>query len=461
MIRGRRVRGRIPWCAGLDGETLAFMSSTLTPFRISGATAASIVSALMIAACAAPDGRTSGPTGTGGVGGSGTGGVAGQAGGGGGAGGAGTGGSGTDGGLGSGGGAGTGGAGGGAGGRGGGSEVDAGAPGDAPGGRSDLVVQPWDGGASCGMTTTTIGYSPKTPDVIIAFDVSGSTSKGFGTGTRYTTARDALTPLVTMYQDRIRWGYEEFPMRPCQGKACPDKLCSQFPGDQGSCADVVTVTPEINNATMVNKYINNMVNPFCGGGYGTPTRGAMRFVHDFYKALKDGIAERYVLLSTDGEPTTCGQGDCELVVQEIKALLTSGIKTIVLGVSEEVGGSACLDRLAQAGGAPRPGGPPHFYPGKDPSLLKMYMEQIVTGLAKPSCSIDLTSTPPDPSRVAVFFDTNQIPWDPTHTDGWDYAPGSMTKILIYGSHCTKLQAFMVKDIAVRYGCPPCGGTVSC
>ncbi len=403
--------------------------------------------------CAAPDGRTGGG-GAGGTGGSaGSGGTGGGASPGGDAGAGRSDGSGGPMDAGSGGGGSSGGAGGsggsaGSGGGGGGPITD--------GGNGDFSVSFPDGGATCGQMTTPVPFSPKTPDVIIAFDVSGSMGQPFGSGgSRYTTERDLLTPLVTMFQDKIRWGYEEFPMKNC-GQPCPDKLCMPFK----SCADKVLVEPAFKNAAMVNRYIEGKV--LCGsGGPNTPTRGALRQIRDFYASFKDGVTERFVLLSTDGEPNICGNPDCGLVIEEVKGLLAAGVKTLVLGVSEEVQASSCLNQAAQAGGAPRPGGPPYFYPGNSPAALEMYLRQIITGIAKPSCSIDLTSTPPDPTRVAVFFDTAQIPWDPTHTNGWDYAPGTKDKILIYGSHCAKLEGFMVSDIHVEYGCPPCGGTVSC
>ncbi len=58
----------------------------------------------------------------------------------------------------------------------------------------------------------------------------------------------------------------------------------------------------------------------------------------------------------------------------------------------------------------------------------------------------------------------QVPRDETRKNGWDFVAGGagpMTRIQIFGSYCTKLEGFGVKDIGVRYGCPPCGGTVSC
>jgi hypothetical protein len=214
--------------------------------------------------------------------------------------------------------------------------------------------------------TTPIPYSPKTPDVVIAFDQSGSMKQAFGSGTRFSAVRAALKPLVSRYQDRVRWGYEEFPSD----------------GDGTGCAaSLVCVSPALMNAAAVNAAIDGagpncpagpapppppptcpagytlMGNQCCmssgfgtscmglpgaPGGGGTPTPVGLRHVRDFYSSFMDGIKERYVLLSTDGEPNcgVSGAGDitkiCSEAVDQIKMLLADGVKTIVLGVSEEV-----------------------------------------------------------------------------------------------------------------------------
>jgi len=318
-----------------------------------------------------------------------------------------------------------------------------------------------DGSKTCGEQRSPIGYSPKTPDVVIAFDSSGSMiTNRFpqgGTETRLAVEQRVLRDVVQRYQDRIRFGYEEFPINGAAEQCRPG-------GDTNCCASRVAVSPDLMNFTKV----DTAMKP-CGGApscstsrIGTPTPDSLRVCREFYGTLNDGIAERFVLLSTDGEPTcvpagTPGADACSAAEEQVKALAAAGIKTVVLGVSEEVAASNCLNRLALAGGVPRPGGPPHFYPGSDPAQLATYLDQIVTGIAKPSCLLDLTSAPPDPLKVAVYFDNKEVPWDPTHMNGWDYDAGSKTRVIIYGSYCTNLQGFLVKEIAVVYGCPPCTG----
>ncbi len=334
---------------------------------------------------------------------------------------------------------------------------------DAP---KELVVVSPEGGQTCGMTTTKIPHSPKTPDVIISFDRSGSMYERFGANmNRFEAERDILMPLITMYEARIRWGYSEFPAsRTC----APNVFC---------CVDAAVVTPMAGNAVRINERIRNAMD---GAGQGTPTPLGLKRVADHFAGLADGVKERWVLLSTDGQPNCAlnGQSEtascttdpmgtvscpysCTQSVDQVKALAGMGVKTVVLGVSRDAFGT-CLERMAQAGGAPRPGGGPAYYPAANPDELRKHLESIIGGIATPTCFVDLTTAPADPSRVAVFFDQAEVPWDPTHTNGWDYdPPGTFTRVRVYGSYCSKVETFTVSTIDVRYGCPPCTGTAAC
>ncbi len=366
-----------------------------------------------------------------------------------------------DGGTGTGGGSGAGGGGGGAGsgsggsghgGTGGGSSSTGGAGG---GGASGSGGSRPDGGAaadvrSCGEETTQVPHAPKTPDVLIAFDRSASMGGKFGSGTRLSVESQLLGALLDEFQGRVRFGYIEFPIDSDRPGICPQGIIDCH-------SDCVAVEPALDKAAAIKAIIARAGETT--GGTGTPTRDVLKRSREFYAGFMDGIRERYVLLSTDGEPT-CGD-TCPQVVAEVTALAGAGVKTVVLGVSEDVANSACLEMFAMTGGAPRPGAPPSYYPASDPDRLRQYLRDIIGGIAKPTCFVDLTSTPVDPKRVAVFFDGVQIPWDPMHRDGWDYAPGSTTRIVFYGSYCRNLEGFTVMAIDVRFGCPPCGGTVGC
>lgn len=311
---------------------------------------------------------------------------------------------------------------------------------------SDRVVS-WDGsGPSCGAVTVPVEYKPVTPDVLIVFDRSGSMNDKFGGGTRYTAERDALTELVTMYENKIRFGYEEFPLKESCGKDC----CQ---------AGKVIVPPALANAKAVNDAINNAM-----PNGRTPTPSAIRNAREFYATFKDGITDRFVLLSTDGKPNCSFEAKpigepeaCDLLVPEVSKLLAeNGVRTIALGVADDGTLGMCLERVGAMGGAPRPGAPPSYFPAADAAALKKALTDIIGSIAVPTCSMDLTSPPPDPNKLVIVFDGMIVPWDPSHVNGWDYAVGSTTRINLYGSYCTALSGGKVGKIEAKFGCPDDG-----
>lgn len=258
-----------------------------------------------------------------------------------------------------------------------------------------------------------------------------------------------------MYQDRIRWGFEEFPVQAPLGG-----LLQFCPASAHCCAGTdVLVKPALMNAMPINAAMADN----SGTRTATPTHAALKMVLAFYRGFMDGVKERYVLLSTDGAPNCQGVSNaCGETESVVTMLRSDGVQTIVLGIDADAStAAACLNRLALAGGVPRPGGPPHYYAADDPAALEMYLKEIIGGLAKPSCFVDLTMAPPDPSKVAVFLDGKQIPWDPARMNGWHYDPANPLRIVIYGSHCKAVQSHSVKDIGVQFGCPPCTGTAGC
>jgi len=367
---------------------------------------------------------------------------------------------------------------GGNGGRGGGGGPSGGSGGGptAPDAGLDYVGSDYNGsGMTCGMQTSPVPYTPTIPDVLIVFDRSGSMSGMFGSGTRYTVEAMILKDLVAKYEDRIRFGFSQFPSK-------GDSM-----GQSGCSADAVSVGVDFKTSAAIAAAIDAAA-PVGGS---TPTAGALRAARQYYAGLMDGIRDRYVLLSTDGAPSCRVDGSpagtscmgttivvqaCEDAAVETAMLAAAGVKVVTLGVGNQLSSGSgfaglicpgatmfpdCLEKLSSMGGAPRPGGPPSYYVAEDPDQLRKALEDMLTGVVKPSCTIDLTSAPVDPNLVAVFFDSTQIPRDPSHTNGWDWEPGSKTRINIYGPACNRLQSFAVKVTEVRFGCPPCGGTVSC
>ncbi len=323
-----------------------------------------------------------------------------------------------------------------------------------------------EGGMTCGDQTMPLPFEPTTPDVLIVFDRSGSMNGKFGTGTRYTVEAMVLKEVVAAYETRVRFGFSQFPSK---GGVCPAGYA------MSCCADRPSVEVGFGNAAAISKAIDD-AGPVNGN---TPTSEALRFAREYYENLVDGIRARYVLLSTDGQPTCDIMGassnppfgggmttwkGCDDAKAEAAKLAAMGVKVIALGVAinETMGGFFkpldCLEDIAQMGGAPQPGAPPSYYDAKDPVTLRSALDSILGGVTKPSCLIELTAPPPDPTKVAVFFDKRQIPWDPTHVNGWDFEPGTTDKIRIYGASCAEIEGFRVMTVDIVFGCKPCSGT---
>ena len=302
---------------------------------------------------------------------------------------------------------------------------------------------------TCENQVNPLDYAPKIPDVLIAFDRSGSMYNEFGSGTRFSVEVEILKDLVADFQDKVRFGFEQFP-KDTSVSACD-------PNGPGCCADPVSIEPSLQNGTDLHQALDKAGT---GSATQTPTGPALRACREFYQRnAVEAAGERYVLLSTDGQPncSATNYGNSNLAadeaVNEINLLRQQGIKTIVLGVSEDSFGTA-LERMAVAGGAPRPGGNPSYYPASNPEELRKQLEAIIGTIAKPTCFIDLVNEPADRNLVSVHFDGVEIPKSPSHADGWDYESASSRRLVVYGPACTKLESFGVQKIEVFFGCAP-------
>src|SRR5436190_14222978 len=62
----------------------------------------------------------------------------------------------------------------------------------------------------CGETHT-LDFQRRPADVLILFDRSESMLTEFSTGTRYSVVAERLGELVDVYQDKLRFGFQQFP----------------------------------------------------------------------------------------------------------------------------------------------------------------------------------------------------------------------------------------------------------
>jgi hypothetical protein len=333
------------------------------------------------------------------------------------------------------------------------------------GGRQDAVALVPDGGPTNSLGCSfkaTVPLVPQPADLLVLLDRSGSMDTAFGSGTRLQAVASELTDVVTAFAEHVRFGYQELPGRQgCSGQA-----------GAGCCASAPTVGVAADNVAAVVAAIA-AASPVDGN---TPTAAALRAADGYYDALADGIDNRYVLLATDGAPNCTLAGDlsagnpsnvgaCADALAEVAALVSAGVRVIVLGVGPDLaadttGEATCLDALAHAGGAAASPGSPGYYSASDPVELQLAIEQIFGGITRPSCVLPFRSGVVDTTAVALYLDGQQIPR--TSQNGWRLDTSVTPPVArVTGVYCDEIQAFQVKTIEARFGCPPCIDILEC
>jgi hypothetical protein len=320
-----------------------------------------------------------------------------------------------------------------------------------------LFPQP-PGANKCPNASWDVAFQRHLADVLVLFDRSGSMATEFGDGTRFSVAAALLTDLLGAYQDKLHFGFQAFPAKDeCAGHAT------------GCCAGPPSVVVGSLQAESVTAAIDDAA-PVSGS---TPTAEALRLALGYFHKLDDGVADRYLLLATDGRPS-CGAdgqladadvldakgarigGACFDAIKAVTELTSSGVKVIVLGIGpgldDDPGGvPSCLEDLAAQGGLPHEEGQPAFYSGADPSRLESALQQIFAGAARPSCQLVLSQPPLDVADVGVLLDGVEIP-----RQGWMFSPTDSRTIVITGEYCHRVMRFEVSKLEVRGGaCPPC------
>jgi len=280
------------------------------------------------------------------------------------------------------------------------------------------------------------------PSVVIAFDRSSSMSTPFGDSTRLRVAQQAVRDAVRTYQGGVLFGYQEFPTG--------DTMCM---GGAGCCASRPTL-PVLSNYDQIDSKMNECeMRGNCSTAASTPTAEALERCRAAFTSTGNSASDGYVLLVTDGEPS-CPRGrnmmtPCEDANFEATTLNNiSGVKTVVVGVGEDVAHSECLNDLASAGGMPRPG-MLRYYAGRDPFLVRQQVGDAVEMVARRNCHIDVLS-PPDPAEtVTMSFAGRKIERDPTGKNGWNFDGNTTISISVFGDACQQLAKGQVQNRDIK------------
>ena len=275
-----------------------------------------------------------------------------------------------------------------------------------------------------------------TADVLVLLDRSGS--MGARSGARSTKWNDAATAVkaTVAASTGLSWGLKLFPTG---GQRCGASGTVEVPVSAASADNIRTA-------------IDGAGPPMAPLGDGTPTTATVMAATAYLKSLTFPFP-RYIVLATDGAPTcqadnpdTRDEAGAIAAIQEATA---AGFKTFVIGIATATADVDTLNRMADAGGAPRPGAT-RYYPAANRAELSAALDTITSGLI--TCVFPLAHRPPDPSFVTVTVGSAPILRDLSHTQGWDYINAGAA-IQIYGAACESLKRGTVQGAGIYYGCP--------
>ncbi|MCL2825766.1 MAG: VWA domain-containing protein [Polyangiaceae bacterium] len=217
----------------------------------------------------------------------------------------------------------------------------------------------------------------------------------------------------------------------------------------------------------------------------TPIIGAlMRSYNYFHENAADFEGNRFVVLLTDGSET-CDKDNKEFLLEKVELAAAIGIRTFVMGVPGSEGERSFLSQIAKLGEtAPED----CSFSATDPTVGNCHMDMTdesltfadelsknleKISLVALSCVIDVpepkSGETVKPDMVNVIYweggvesddiadgivpqDYNTECSDPKN-QGWQYAPGDQSKIVLCGELCEKVKNDNKAIVAVTLDCP--------
>lgn len=200
--------------------------------------------------------------------------------------------------------------------------------------------------------------TPRCPNVLIAFDVSGSMrSPAFaadgGVSTRWQVGRDAIRALVQSADPSLRLGLELFGDVSFGGTVCSISPATCSYPQQTACN---SVTCGYDTRSAISAVVDRLTTASIAGN--TPTGPAVDTAAT-RDDMKDATRPRYLVLVTDGEPFSCVSGSSDPYLVALAAITSIrqglGVRTFVLGFGDSSSFAAKLAGMATAGGTAPPG----------------------------------------------------------------------------------------------------------
>jgi hypothetical protein len=293
------------------------------------------------------------------------------------------------------------------------------------------------------------------PDILILLDASGSMnndtddftcSAGCGAESKWAQVTPALDALVARNESTVNWGLKMF--------ADTDILCGVSTGIAVPVAkmNASPIAAAIAARTDANGGLRN--------GSRTPTRAAVTAAATYLADLDDGNP-KMILLLTDGAPNCPAAGadsaadDSAAAVEAVADAHARGVATVVVGIAT-AGGPAekALGDMALAGGRPRAGATPAYYPLSNIADLGNTLTPLIT--TPPDCVLTLPPRPAGADWPPIGLRVNgaEIPYDADHRDGWDWTDPSRTSVRLYGAFCDDFIAGRIETVTIDFFCEP-------
>lgn len=218
------------------------------------------------------------------------------------------------------------------------------------------------------------GCEPEPPNFLLTLDRSGSMTGKVGTKTKWQIAVDAVNKLTTNYQNKMRFGLSLFPDHDTSTPCNQTKTISVpvAPGKE-------TTIQNLLNASLVSSNVNYPK------GKMTNLYNAVVQDNGHQPPLNDPTRKNFVVLLTDGAQN-CGDKTTadNNTVTLLQNMYNQGIGTFVIGFGSGIDATA-LNKFANAGGYPKPGGGNKFYDAQDEASLNTALEMIAEQATSLQC----------------------------------------------------------------------------
>jgi hypothetical protein len=291
---------------------------------------------------------------------------------------------------------------------------------------------------------------------MFVIDRSGSMVRTFNGGpTKWDALRRGLAASLPAVDQTMAIGAYLFPLA--------------SPAGSGSCAapGVAALMPATGNvSTLVDLLARNTP------GGGTPTAEAVDLAAATLRGVRAARSARALVLATDGAPgcntsldrftcvcgdpvlpgQVCGVNNClddTRTLARMSAITDGGLPTWVIGIQDTTDAVLVdvLDRMAVAGGRPRPTSP-RYYPANSSSELEQALVSIRDQVG--GCTFLTASVPDAQGNIRVLVDGVQVPEDPTGVEGWSWADRDNGELVFSGQACVRATQDVV--VTANVGC---------